>query len=242
MMGAEGPLAVTSPIPEFDATRLPKWWVVHSMLLQAWPECQSDYTDRTWSLLSRHQSVKIRLQYSASLLTELVLCRKQPAMGDVTRRDFEGWLFFAKSALDCEAGFVNELLELGVEERLVNISWVAAGLDSTKWPELRAATVLEIGDGNTATWFRHFNGLRRMATHREVVGTGSFLYIGEQGPDFPDDTFVSPDPSYPRVFRHEEKWGAGTYVQRHQQYVERTVEAMETALGFYIAQGRVTIS
>jgi len=163
-------------------------------------------------------------------------------MGDVTRRDFEGWLFFAKSALDCEAGFVNELLELGVEERLVNISWVAAGLDSTKWPELRAATALEIGDGNTATWFRHFNGLRRMATHREVVGTGSFLYIGEQGPDFPDDTFVSPDPSHPRVFRHEEKWGAGTYVRRHQQYVERTVEAMETALGFYIAQGRVTIS
>jgi hypothetical protein len=234
--------AITSTITEFDATRLPQWWAVHSLLLQACPSCQSDYTDRMRSLVSRHQSVKIRLQYSASLLAELMLYRKHSAMGDVVRRDFEGWLFFAKSALDCEAGFVNELLRLGVDEWRVSIIWAAAELDVTKWPELATAARREIGDDNTETWFRHFNKLRRSATHREVVGTGSFVYIGTKGPDFPDETFVSPDPSQPRVFKHEEKWGAGAYAQTCQQSVEQTVEAMEASLASYITRGRVTVA
>jgi hypothetical protein len=232
---------ILSPISEFDATRMPQWWAVHTLLLQACPDCQSDYTNRMWSLLSRHQSVKIRLQYSASLLAELMLYRKHPAMGDVRRRDFEGWLFFAKSAMDCEAGFVNELLRLKISEHLVSIGWVATSLDTTVWPELKAAVLPEVGDTNTATWFRHFNGLRRTATHREVVGTGSFLYIGAEGPDFPDDTFVSPDLSHPRAFRHEERWGAGSYGQTHQQHVERTVEAMEAVLASYLTRGLVTV-
>jgi hypothetical protein len=228
-------------VMEFGESRLPKWWTLHAMLLKECPVSQSDYSDRMWSLLSRHQSVKIRLQYAASFSAEMVQYRRYSGAGDLVRRDFEAWLFFAKSALDCEAGFVNEFLRLGIPEREVDISRITNSRDLSKWPELAAALRREVGDRNATTWFRHFNELRRMSTHREVVPTGGFIYIGSQGPDFEDDSFVCPDPTHPRVFKHEQQWGVGVYAETGQQAAERTAESTEAALASYVTRGIVTI-
>lgn len=213
-----------------DRKDLPAWFDVRDAMLKRFPRTELDYC---------HMTVRIRLEYARSFATRVLASRADRDARRTARRDFEAWLFFARSALDCEATFANELCQLGLAAKSVDICKVRdAAKKSRFWPELANVLCSHIGTQATQTWFGHFNALRCAVTHREVVSFTIFGYAGSPGPALPDYLFVPADPIRSREARHERELGVGEYSQDKQALVEACIADVESVLLGYLSQGR----
>lgn len=219
-------------------TDAPTWYAVRDAMQEKFPRAQSKYTTRMDSLVLYHLTVRIRLEYARSFVTRVLASRADRDARRTARRDFEAWLFFARSALDCEAVFANELCQLGPAAESVDIRKVeVAAKKSGNWPELADVLRRHIGTQTTQTWFGHFNELRRAVTHREVVPLTIFGHAGSVGPTLPDFLFVPANPVRPREVREEREWGIGQYSKDKQTLVEACIADVESVLLGYLGQG-----
>jgi hypothetical protein len=229
-------------VREWRRGDIPAWHDVHDFIYGTCPKCQSDYTERMWQLLGSHGSTKVRIEYAESFKWRVLNGRLATGPDDTSRRDFEAWLFFARSALDCGAMFINELCGLALNEWKTNIFTVTDVIvNADKWPELEAALCTHVGHPTRTPWLAHMNDLRRLSSHRQVVSTSKFLYIGSQGPELPDELFVSPTPSVRGGHIHAREWGIGEYVTDKQAKVVAAIEGMERVFLFYLQTGKVCV-
>lgn len=233
---------ISDSVREWGRDDIPAWHDVHEFIHGACPKCQSDRTKRMWQLLGSHGSTKVRTEYADSFKWRVLNCRLATGSDDTSRRDFEAWLFFARGALDCEAVFINELCGLAVDERNTNIFTVTdAVVDAGKWPELEVPLRAHIGHRTRTPWLVHLNDLRRLSSHRQVVSTSKFVYIGSQGPELPDASFVSPVPSARGRHVHAREWGIGEYAIEKQAKVVAAIEDMERVFLLYLRTGKVCV-
>lgn len=220
--------------PEFTA-----WCRLHARLQaesQSLSEIIGPRKDRLDALLFAHCSVKIRLEYSHWFASEVLKERLND--GDAARRNFEAFLFFVRSALDCEAFFVNMLCMLELREDIVDVERVR--IQTEKRPALRELWA-ELNSSLDTSWYDHLNDLRRRATHRSVTGTCKFLHIGSPSPVLPDHYFVPPHPDSPGKFVQSRELGVGVYAEEKFDEVYSLVEKLEGTLMRCVDDGRVTV-
>ena len=125
---------IVDEVSRLESTDLPAWFTVEDAIKKRPSPAGTVGKSRMESLVFYHMSVKIRLECARSFLKRVLAARKQRSALMTARRDFEAWLFFARSALDCEAMFVNELCQVGLPGMARDTSHISERCQSATRP------------------------------------------------------------------------------------------------------------
>ncbi len=227
---------------ELLAVDTPNQWRVHRFLLdRARGLAEKDpLRMRLSGLLYEHLSAKVRIEQSMWFANVIETLRLEQNVGGAVRRHFESFVFLCRSALDCEAYFINDLCEVGLTESQVHFLRLKDALKSRQ-DLLALLTVLDKDTGmSQGTWFWHFTKLRNSATHRTVSGSAVVHCVGGV-PEYRkhDRYFVLEDPEDSKSFGKNPKFGVGAYAA---DVLAKTFDVIETAEGIlaeYLERGVV---
>ena len=224
-------------VPLLSAPDLTSWTEATRLLCAALSHAPPEHRRRLHALQNAHLSVRIRLEQSLWFGEHVVRLRSGHKEAVERTRCFDAFLFFAWSALDCEACYAHELCELKGRSDQVYIMSISGrkSVDEREWPELKR--VLDAHQGST--WFRLFHQLRTVATHRSVAPTGGFLGHWPSLRGVLDINFVPVDPENPiTTFKPRAELGLGTVVEKSYHGVCGLVGELEIVLLDYVLKGR----
>lgn len=208
-------------IPEFT-----HWWQLHNFLLNEKKKIEASNNDKAKidNILYQSITVKIRIQYSHHFATEILRFRLNDKSGDVIRRNFEAFLFFIRSVLDCLAQLITDLCNLRLDDREVNIIKVKDKLSKYKnLATLYSFLKSEINNAS-GTWFWHLNKLRNLVTHRSVIPMVQHVYIGMPIPARDDLRFTLENPEDIKSLTDKPEFGLGFYAENKFNKVYEIIE------------------
>jgi hypothetical protein len=163
--------------------RLPCWHDLRGLIkVPKDPEGHVDVKSRCYGLHYEHMSVRRRLEDSAWFAQCVSDLSARGMTNSEVVRNFEAFVFFARSVLDCEAYFVNDLCMLRASENVVGFRNVHSDLQQ------RAHDMPDLADlwgsAKDSDWFKHLDLLRNVLAHRRwtrntvVVESRASLSIG----------------------------------------------------------------
>jgi hypothetical protein len=219
---------------------MPNWWQVHTRLLEGKGGLgETDpRRERFEGLLYEHISPKVRIEQSKWFTDVVKSLRLEQNVVAAVRRYFEAFVFLCRSALDCEAYFINDLCGVGLTEGHVNFVRLKEVLKQR--PDL--ATLLAVLEQDTSaspcSWFWHFSKLRNSATHRTVSGSAIVLCVGGV-PEYRrhDRYFVLANPEDRMSFGKDAKFGVGAYTDGVLAKTFDVIESAEGVLAEYLESG-----
>ena len=225
-----------------DSAAMPNWWRVSVSLQGLWKGLAESDPRRACidNLLYEHLSAKVRMEQSTWFADVIQTLRLEKNVGGAVRRYFEAFVFLCRSALDCEACFINDLCQLGLSERVVDFGSVKKALVSRhKYKKLLSALARET-DNAKGTWFWHFNLLRNSDTHR-TVSASAVVYCVGRIPEYckHDKYFLLEDPRDRKSFGKNADFGVGAYTANVLAKTAAAIEAAEGVLADYLKKGTV---
>ena len=224
--------------PEFK-----NWWTLHNYLLEQKNQLQKSggSCDKIDCILFSSCTVKIRIEYSHYFASEVLHLRMDDEAGDECRRDFEAWLFFIRSAIDCLAHFINDICNLGISDKDVSaLSLMPVIAENQDLKDLYSLLCSNI-DNSEGAWFWHLNQLRNQVTHRSVVRLVQFAYIGSTAPERDDLHFTLEDPRDLGSFVNKPELGVGQYAEDKFDKVYTLVEETYGLFDFNISKGNIKL-
>ena len=227
---------------ELLAVDTPNQWRVHRFLLDREKGLaeKDPLRMRLSGLLYEHLSAKVRIEQSMWFANVIESLRLEQNVGGAVRRYFESFVFLCRSALDCEAYFINDLCGVGLTEGHVNFVRLKEALKQR--PDL--ATLLAVLEQDTSaspcSWFWHFSKLRNSATHRTVSGSATVFCVGGV-PEYRrhDRYFVLTNPEDRMSYGKDAKFGVGAYSDGVLAKTFDVIESAEGVLAEYLENGVV---
>jgi|GEM_PF-4034547 len=223
--------------PEFT-----NWWQLHNFLLNQKKQVKSNgEREKIDNILTQSVTVKIRIEYSHYFASEVLRLRMNDKSGDELRRNFEAWLFFTRSSLDCLAQLIRDICNLELEDRDVDILQVTNKLNNHKNFQSLCSFLKTNIDKSEGTWFCHLNQLRNIVTHRTVVPIMQYVYIGMPTPERNDLRFTLEKPRVFKSFVNKPELGLGNYAEDKFNKVYEVVEKVCEILYSKLNAGNIKI-
>ncbi|GAH90196.1 unnamed protein product [marine sediment metagenome] len=219
------------------------WWQLHNFLLEQKKQVEKSKGDRRKidNILFVSSTVKIRIEYSHYSASEVLRLRMDAKAGDILRRNFETWLFFIRSSLDCLAQLIKEICHLELIDREVDILRVINKLNNHKNLQSLCRFLKKAIDNSEKTWFWHLNQLRNVVTHRRVVPMMQYEYIGMPTPKRNDLRFTLEKPCDFKSFVNKPELGFGNYAEDKFNKVYEVVEKVCEILYAELNAGNIKI-
>lgn len=219
------------------------WWELHNILeaQQKHIKNSGGTCDNLDKILFGCSTVKIRIEYSHYFCKEIQNLRMDGEAGDKIRRNFEAWLFFVRSTLDCLAQMVNEICDLGLPDNKVNIFNILDVLQNHKNLQNLNSYLQSAIDNNVGAWFWHLNQLRNLVTHRSVARMTQHVYIGMPTPKRDDLRFTLENPNDPSSFSEKPEFGLGQYAEDQFNMVYQVIEEVCKIIFSAIKTGNIRI-
>lgn len=219
------------------------WWKLHNILETEQRSIKNsggtcDNLDKNLFCCS---TVKIRVEYSHYFYNEVRNLRMDSKAGDEIRRNFEAWLFFVRSTLDCLAQMVNQICDLGLRDNKVKIFNILDVLQNHKNLQNLNSYLQSAIDNNDGAWFWHLSQLRNLVTHRSVVKITQYTYIGMPTPKRDDLRFTLEDPNDLSSFSEKPEFGLGQYAEDQFNRVYSIVEKVCEILFVELTKSKLQI-